>query len=87
MALFERLVQKTAQNNDPPAAVMRRVKMLPDSELISWIDTTVISAGRNSSKGSRSERIEDQAAYLHEAESDAWALLAMLGELRERRGL
>lgn len=87
MALFERIVQKSRQNTDPPSAVVRRMKTLPDSELISWIDNTAISAGRNSSKGSRSERIEDQAAYLYEAESDAEALTAMIRELRARRGL
>ena len=87
MALFERIVQKSEQSNNPPSAVVRRMKLLPDSELITWIDNTVISAGRNSSRGSRSERVEDQAAYLHEAESDAEALLAMIRELRDRRGL
>lgn len=87
MALIERIVRRSGEESAVPSAVVRRLALLSEPEIVDWIDTTVVSAGRNTLQGVRSERPEFQAAYLSEAESDAHALIAMLQELRKRRGL
>lgn len=89
MGLLDRFVERApdAGASTDHATIQRRVKAIPDHELATWIDNAVVSCGRNVTHGLRAEREEDQFAMLAEAEMDAEALLAMVKEIRARRGL
>lgn len=89
MGLLDRFVER-APTTDAPAShatIQRRVKSIPDHELATWIDNAVVSCGKNVTHGLRAEREEEQFAMLAEAEMDAETLLAMVKEIRARRGL
>lgn len=89
MGLLDRFVERDPRTDVSPdhATIQRRVKSILDHELATWIDNAVVSCGRNVTHGLRAEREEEQFAMLAEAEMDAEALLAMVKEIRARRGI
>lgn len=88
MKLLRRLLAKVAVVEDASEenleTTVRRVRMLPDTDMWLWADNLVSSLGQNVQQAVRGDTTAERAAALAEAELGTQALRAIIEEMQRR---
>lgn len=69
-----------------PEKVVRRVKLIPTADLITWAESNLYEAHRNLAAYRARPDAPEAAAYFFEVRQCTEAMLAVLRELEERTG-